>query len=212
MVESALGFIVNFIINTISSLGYGGIILLMAIESALIPLPSEIIMPFSGFLVSSGKFNFWLVVTSGAVGNLIGSYIAYGIGFWGEAPVVRKFISKYGKFLLITVDELDRAEKFLNRHGTLVVFACRLLPAIRTVISLPCGMAKLPLITFSVLTFAGSFLWSTVLTYIGFLLGENWEIVRPIFAQFDFLIVGIGIIIVIWYIYRKLLKNRSVKN
>lgn len=207
MIETILEPIAQFIINTISSLGYTGIILTMAIESALIPLPSEIIMPFSGFLVASGKFNFWLVVTAGAVGNLVGSYIAYAIGFFGEKPIIRRMIEKYGKFLLVTVHELDTAEKFLRQYGNLVVFGSRLAPAVRTVISLPCGMAKLPLIYFTVLTFTGSFLWSAFLTYIGLILGENWAILSTYFRQFDIVIVVIGILAVIFYIARKLAKK-----
>ena len=201
--EAILEAVANFVINTISSLGYFGIILTMAVESALIPLPSEIIMPFSGFLVSTGRFNFWLVVTAGAIGNLFGSYIAYAAGFWLEGPVIRKLVSKYGKFLLITIAELENAESFLRRYGNWVVFGSRLLPAVRTVISLPAGIAKLPLISFSVLTFAGSFLWSALLTYVGLILGENWEVLRPIFRQFDIVIIGLVIVVIVWYVRRK---------
>lgn len=203
MLEGIFEVVANFVINTISTFGYFGIILTMAVESALIPLPSEIIMPFSGFLVSQGKFNFWLVVTSGAIGNLLGSYIAYALGFWLEGPVIRKLVSKYGKFLLITIAELENAESFLRRFGNLVVFGSRLLPAVRTVISLPAGIAKLPLISFSVLTFAGSFLWSALLTYVGLILGENWEVLRPIFRQFDIVIIGLVIVVIVWYVRRK---------
>ncbi len=209
MFEAIVEAVANFVINTISNFGYFGIILTMAAESALIPLPSEIIMPFSGFLVSTGRFNFWLVVTAGAVGNLIGSYIAYAAGFWLEGPVVRKLISKYGKFFLITIDELENAERFLRRFGNWVVFGSRLLPAVRTVISLPIGAAKLPLISFSVLTFTGSFLWSALLTYIGVVLGENWEVLGPIFRQFDIVIIGLAIVVIVWYVRRKFVQKEK---
>lgn len=206
-VEAILEIIAQFIINIISSLGYFGIVLTMAIESALIPLPSEIIMPFSGFLVSTGRFDFWLVVISGAFGNLIGSYAAYALGFWLERPIIRKLVEKYGKFILLTTHELDIAEKFFQKYGNLVVFGSRLLPGVRTVISLPCGMAKLPLVTFSLLTFSGSFLWSVFLTYVGVILGENWEVLRPVFRQFDIVIVALGVVLVVWYVRRKLAKK-----
>jgi len=206
-IEAILETIAQFIINIISSLGYFGIVLTMAIESALIPLPSEIIMPFSGFLVSTGRFNFWLVVLAGAVGNLLGSYIAYAAGYLLEAPVIRKLTEKYGKFILLTTHELDIAEKFFQKYGNLVVFGSRLLPGVRTVVSLPCGMAKLPLVTFSLLTFSGSFLWSAFLTYVGVILGENWEILRPVFRQFDIVIVVLGLVLVVWYVRRKLVKK-----
>src|SRR5438309_886258 len=132
----------HFVIELISTLGYPGIILAMAIESALIPLPSEIIMPFSGYLVSTGRFDFTLVVLCGAVGNVLGSLVAYAIGYWCEDRVIRRFVRAYGKWILLTEDEYDHAEHLLNRFQDLVVFGGRLLPGIRTVISLPCGVAK----------------------------------------------------------------------
>lgn len=203
MVES----IVNWIVGVISQLGYPGIILTMAIESALIPLPSEIIMPFSGFLVSQGRFDFWLVGLCGAFGNLLGSWVAYWLGYWGEGVVARRFIRNYGKFILLSEGELDKAERLFRRFGNLIVFGSRVMPAIRTVISLPCGMARVPILKFSVLTFFGSLIWSYFLAWLGVLLGENWETLRPIFRKFDIAIVIIAIILIGWYIYWRLKKT-----
>jgi membrane protein DedA with SNARE-associated domain len=199
--------IASWIINIISTLGYPGIILTMAIESALIPLPSEIIMPFSGFLTTTGRFDLWLVALSGAVGNVIGSLVAYAIGYYGHEKLVRRFVRKWGKFILITEDELDYTEKLLNKYQDLVVLGSRVLPGIRTVISLPCGFAKLPLGRFIVMTFIGSFIWSLILAYIGVVLGQNWHSIGPIFHKFDAaILIAIGITAG-WYIYYKLKKH-----
>lgn len=199
----------QWVIHIIGTLGYQGIILTMAIESALIPLPSEIIMPFSGYLVATGQFNFFLVALSGAVGNVIGSLVAYGLGFWGHERIVRRFVRKWGKWILLTEEELDQTEKLLHKYKDWVVVGSRVVPGIRTVISLPCGIAKLPLWRFIILTFFGSLLWSAFLTLIGVVLGKNWKSIGPYFHKLDAVIV-VGIIAVIgFYIYHKLKKRKK---
>lgn len=202
-INNMLESISQWVIDFISTLGYPGIIITMAIESALIPLPSEIIMPFSGYLVSTGKFNLHLVALSGAVGNVIGSLIAYGIGFWGHERLVRRFLRKYGKWILHTEEDLDDAEKLLHKYKDLVVLGTRVLPGIRTVISLPCGIAKLPLLRFTVLTFIGSLIWSYFLAWIGLIMGENWDSLGPYFHKVDAFIVVIILALGGWYIYHK---------
>ncbi len=202
-----LEVISGWIINVISILGYPGIVVTMAIESALIPLPSEIIMPFSGFLASTGRFDLNLVAASGAIGNVIGSLIAYAIGFYGHEKLVRRFIRKFGKWILISEKELDETEKLLHRFKDLVVLASRVIPGIRTVISLPCGFAKLPLGRFIVLTFLGSLVWSYILAWIGFVLGQNWRTIGPYLHKLDAVIIGMIIFLVGWYILYKLRKS-----
>lgn len=176
----------------------------MAIESALIPLPSEIIMPFSGFLVSAGRFDLNLVALMGAIGNVIGSLVAYAIGFYGHEKLVRRFIRKFGKWFLISEKELDETEKLLHRYKDLVVLGSRVVPGIRTVISLPCGFAKLPLGRFIVLTFIGSLIWSYFLAWIGFVLGQNWHAIGPYFHKADAVIVILILATLGWYIYYKI--------
>ncbi len=200
--------IAHWVINVISILGYPGIVLTMAIESALIPLPSEIIMPFSGYLVSTGRFDLNLVALSGAVGNVVGSLVAYAIGFYGHEKLVRRFIRKFGKWILVSEHELDETEKLLHKFKDLVVLGSRVVPGIRTVISLPCGFAKLPLGRFIVLTFIGSFIWSYFLAWIGLVLGENWDTLGPYFHKLDAVIVILILGAFGWYIYFKL-KNRK---
>lgn len=198
--------VANWLIHTISILGYPGVILTMAIESALIPLPSEIIMPFSGFLVSAGRFDLNLVALAGAVGNVGGSLVAYGIGYWGHEKLVRRFIRKFGKWILISEKELDETEKLLHKFKDLVVLGSRVVPGIRTVISLPCGFAKLPLGRFIVLTFIGSLVWSYFLAWVGFTLGQNWQTLGPYFHKADLVVVLLLIGSVLFYIYHKVRK------
>lgn len=209
MIYSIIEFLTLFIINLVSTLGYFGVFLAMAIESASIPLPSEIIMPFAGFLVTEGRFNFWLVVLVGAFGNLVGSWLMYIIGYWGQEPVVRRLIRSYGRFILVSEHDFDRAKEWFYRWGDLIVFISRILPVIRTFISLPAGIAKVNFWRFSILTFTGSVLWSALLTYIGVLLGENWNNIEPIFRKFDILIVVVAVGLAGVYVYHKFKEFRT---
>ncbi len=209
MHTSVIEQIIFFVIGFISQMGYLGVFVLMTLESALIPIPSEAIMPFSGFLVAEGRFNLFAVVLVGALGNLFGSWIAYWIGYTKGEKYIRKLVVRYGKFILLTEEEFDSSLKAFNKYGQWVAGISRMLPAIRTVISLPAGIAKLEFWKFSALTFFGSLIWSFILTYIGVLLGQNWEAIRPYFRKFDVLIVALFALFVIFYIYHKLKKRRS---
>lgn len=196
----------HLITSQIASIGYPMIFALMTLESALIPLPSEITMPFAGFLVGQRLLDFKLVVFLGALGNLLGSLLAYWLGIWGQKKYVRKIVANYGKYLLITVDEVDLAEKWFYRHGEIIAFFSRLLPVIRTFISLPAGFAQMDVLKFSVFTFFGSLIWTTFLTYLGVILGENWSILGAYFHKFDFLIVAGGLLLVALYLGYKIKK------
>ena len=199
-----LEIIGSYIIHFISATGYFGIFILMTLESALVPIPSEVTMPFSGSLVNLGQFNFWFVVTAGTFGNLLGSLLAYALGWWGQEAVVRKAIRKFGKYLLVSEHEYDIGERWFRNHGQAIVFISRILPIIRTYISLPAGVAKMNLTKFIVLTTLGSLIWSFILTNIGLVLGKNWNIVGGYFHKFDLVIAGFLVILVIWYVRRKL--------
>ena len=176
----------------------------MTLESALLPIPSEITMPFAGFLASQGVLNFWLVVTIGAFANLVGSLIAYGIGFYLEENIIISAIKKYGKFILVTEHDYLRAVSWFKKYGNSIAFFSRLLPAIRTFISLPAGLSEMNIWKFSFYTFAGSFIWSTILTYIGFTLGKNWHSLEPYYRKFEYGIAAVLIIGVLFYLNRKL--------
>lgn len=185
MTEALITLIIQFITST----GYAGVFILMTLESALIPIPSEATMPFAGSLVPGKVLDFWLLVITGTLGNLFGSLIAYGVGYLGETYVVR-FIRSYGKYVLIREKEFGHAKKLFNKWGEAIVFFSRVLPAIRTYISLPAGIAKMNLPKFIAYTTAGSFLWSLVLTYFGVALGNNWQILSPYFHLLDILVVA----------------------
>ena len=179
----------TFIIATIASFGYGGVILMMAIESACIPLPSEIIMPFSGYLVHTGRFDLQMVAVAGAVGCLLGSYVAYYLGASGG----RWFLLRYGRWVLIAPHEIELADWFFDRWGGPAVFFSRLLPVVRTFIAFPAGVSRMRIIPFSLYTLAGSYLWCLVLAYAGMKLGQHWEALAPYFHQFH-TVIGIGIV------------------
>ncbi len=193
-----------YIVHFISATGYFGIFILMTLESALVPIPSEVTMPFSGSLVNLGQFNFWFVVLAGTLGNLVGSLLAYFLGAWGQEAVVRKVIIKYGKYLLISEHEYDTGERWFRNHGQAIVFISRVMPIIRTYISLPAGVAKMKLTNFVILTTAGSFIWSFILTNIGVMLGKNWDVIGGYFHKFDIVIAVVLVIITLWYVRRKL--------
>ena len=200
MIEKIITVLAGFIIGTISRLGYGGVVLLMAIESACIPLPSEIIMPFSGYLVSTGEMNLWLVGLAGAVGCVLGSTVAYYAGAWGGRP----FIEKYGKYILISHHDLDLADRWFQRHGDITIFVGRLLPVVRTFIAFPAGVARMNLWRFNLYTFVGSYIWSVGLAWIGMKLGEHWNTLGVYFHRFDAAIGVILLIAVVWYVRRHL--------
>ncbi len=202
MIGIIISAITSFIINTISSLGYFGVGALMALESACVPLPSEVIMPFAGFLVAEGRFTMLGVTLAGALGCLVGSVVAYAVGAWGG----RGFIEKYGKYILISHHDLAIADNFFNKYGSAAIFFSRLLPVIRTFISLPAGIAKMNFPKFAIYSFLGSVPWSYGLAYLGKVMGDNWDTLGVYFHKFDFVIVVVILIGVVWYV-RRHLKN-----
>jgi len=193
-----------FISRTYSLIQWPGVVVLMAIESACIPLPSELIMPFAGWMLikeRSLSAIYTLVAGAyGALGNTIGSAIAYGVGMWGGRP----FLEKYGKYILISRHDLDLADRWFNKHGSWAIFISRLLPVVRTFISLPAGIARTHFVKFLIYTFLGSFLWSVGLAYGGYQLGEHWEQIRTVMRPFDPIIGVLIIALIAFYIYRHL--------
>ena len=212
MISKIISILSGFIISVISTLGYGGIILLMAIESACIPLPSEVIMPFSGYLVHIGRFNLWAVGLAGAVGCVVGSLAAYWLGMYGGRPL----IERYGRYVLISHRDLDLADRWFSRYGEVIVFASRLLPVVRTFIAFPAGIARMNLTKFVVYTFLGSLPWCLGLALVGRELGEQWDkndALKAWFHRFDFLIVIVALIGAAWWVRRHLkeMKTQAAK-
>lgn len=193
--------IIGATVNFIARLGYWGIALGMAIESANIPLPSEVILPFGGYLVSQSRLSFWGAVLAGTVGGTLGSIVSYILGRMGGLPL----LLRYGRYIHITGERLEQANRWFERYGEKAVFIARLLPVIRTFISLPAGIARMRFGRFVVYTFLGSLPWSALLTYIGVKLGENWRAIEPLFHRFDLVIVLAlaGVIIYYWWHKRR---------
>jgi membrane protein DedA with SNARE-associated domain len=175
----------------------------MFFESLLIPIPSEITMPFSGFLVSQGKLDFTLVVLTGTFANLLGSLGAYFLGYFLEETILLHLIRKYAKFILLTEREYLLAKNWFEKYGDKIIFISRLLPGIRTVISLPAGIFMMNIKKFIVYTFVGCLIWSILLTYLGLKLGENWKILSVYFKRFDLFIAILLLLMVILYIWKK---------
>jgi len=204
MVEKLLAGLSALIISVIASLGYGGVVLLMGIESACIPLPSEVIMPFAGYLVSTGRFGLQAVAIAGAVGCLLGSYVAYFVGATGG----RQAFENYGRYVLISPHELEIADHFFARWGSATVFAARLLPVVRTFIAFPAGMARMDLWRFSIYTLLGSYPWCLALAYAGMKLGQHWHDLAPYFHRFDNLIGVLLVVLIAAFLYARL-RSRS---
>jgi membrane protein DedA with SNARE-associated domain len=200
--------ILNFINSVYNALSWPGVVLLMTIESACIPLPSEIIMPLAGWmLVESAGLSIWYIFLAGfcgALGNVFGSLIAYWVGLKGGIPLLRR----YGKYILISNHDLDRANLWFAKYGDWITFIARFVPAVRTFISLPAGIARMNLAKFSLYAFLGSFIWSVALAYGGYVLGRNWESIRNVMRPFDYPIVGLIIVAIIIFIWMRL-RHRS---
>ncbi|RYD92393.1 MAG: DedA family protein [Sphingomonadales bacterium] len=205
MFHKIIALLAGFIIAVISWGGYSGIVILMAIESACIPLPSEIIMPFSGYLVSTGRFDLYWAATAGAIGCNVGSVFAYELGKRGGRAVV----DRWGRYVLMSHADLDRAERFFERWGDLTVLICRLLPAVRSFIAFPAGVARMPLLRFHAYTFIGSWPWCFGLAWVGMKLGEEWRTdkrLSGLLHTLDFVIVGAIVAGAVWFIWHRLKK------
>jgi membrane protein DedA with SNARE-associated domain len=193
----------NFVTTVISHLGYPGVFLLMALESACIPIPSEFIMPFSGFLVTTGEFSLFWIILLGSIGNLVGSYLAYWVGYRGGRPL----IEKYGKYVLLSHKDLDASDRYFKKYGDSTVLFTRLMPVIRTFISLPAGISKMDPIKFGIYTLIGVVPFTAALAYAGVVLKQNWAGLQPYFHKFDLLIALVLILGLTWFIFRHI-KNR----
>jgi membrane protein DedA with SNARE-associated domain len=198
MTTSILAPVIAWIISLVSSLGYAGIIIAMMIESASIPLPSEIIMGISGYLVYKGEMNLILAALAGAVGNVIGSTIMYYLGSKGGRPIIKR----YGKFLHITDDKFDKVDKWFEKFGDKFVFVSQLLPVIRTFVSLPAGILRIKFSRFIFYTFTGAFIWCLALAYVSSLFGEQWEKIADYLKPFEYFIIFAILAAVAYYFIR----------
>ena len=205
MFSHFLSQVARFITDTIDAMGYGGIFLLMGVSSSGIPLPSEVILPFSGALAEKGRFSLLGIALFGALGSLCGTIALYLIG----KNFGRAFFIRYGKYFFVSHRELSLAESFFQKYGWLAVFLGQLLPLIRAYIAFPAGMGKINLAIVAGTSFSGSFIWSLSLASVGFKLGENWQRIEPFFREFDYLIL---IAIILLFLLAVLLRLKGRKN
>lgn len=198
MLEGLLDFMLNLAKDLIASTGYFGVFFLMALESTAFPIPSEAVMPLAGFLVEEGEFNFILASLAGALGSLAGALFSYYIGrFLG-----REFIVKYGKYVFLHESHLTATEDFFKKNGEKTIFIARFIPVVRHLISFPAGIGEMDIKKFSMYTFIGSFIWCGILTYIGMLLGKNWDKVVAFTHYLDYIAIPAVIIIIVWFLWK----------
>ena len=207
MLDHVISVLVPWIVAAISAAGYAGVVALMAIESACIPLPSEVIMPFAGYLAFVGRFSLFGAATAGALGCNLGSTIAYYVAASGG----RKAFERWGSYVLVSPAELDRADRFFARYGAVTVFVGRLLPLIRTFIAFPAGLARMPMLKFQVYTFLGSWPWCFALAYVGFALGTHWNdpTFRSLYHRFDAVVVVVVLVAFGWFVWSRWRERRA---
>lgn len=198
MLDMILGHLVGFIEHMITIMGPWGVVLLMAIESCNIPLPSEAILPFAGYMVTKGVFSIHVASFAGAFGCVLGSIPSYYLGYFGGRP----FVEKYGKWFLISKRDLEDADKWVDKYGDWAFFLCRMLPVVRTFISFPAGILRAKKRIFFTLTFFGSLIWSYLLVFVGVKMGQNMEAFKHIWHKFDVAIVAVIFVLGVAYLYR----------
>jgi membrane protein DedA with SNARE-associated domain len=206
ILSGILGQIALFCIGAISLLGYFGVFFLMVLESIIFPMPSELVMPFAGFLVSTGEMTFLWVIISATLGSLVGSLLSYYLGMYGG----KKFVVKYGKYLLLNEEHLMKTEKWFNKKGELTIFVGRFIPVIRHIISIPAGVGKMNIKKFILYTILGAGIWNSILTYVGFALGKNWEKIKEYSDFISWIALGIIIVVGAYFLWKEL-KKRKIK-
>ncbi len=193
--------------SVIDKTGYVGVFILSALESAAIPIPSEIVVPFAGFLASSGRFGFWSVVMITTVANLVGAIFLFLLSRAG----LRWLLEKYGKYFFVHARDLQRADAWFSKYGSRAVFFSRILPVIRTFIPLSAGVARMNFTKFVILTFLGSLPWNLGLAYVGFKAGNNWTVLHPYFQKLNYIIILVLVVVVIRYIWKHKKTNSKTR-
>jgi membrane protein DedA with SNARE-associated domain len=198
LTASIIDSVVQWATQLIGDWGIAAVFLLMLLESACIPVPSEAIMPFAGFAVSEGHMTLFGITVAGVLGNLVGSWIAYAVGYYGGEP----FVERWGKYVLLRPHHLETAQRWFDKYGGPVVFFGRVIPIVRTFISLPAGFGKMPFWKFTVYTLLGCIPWVLMLGYVGVQLGANWEDIRPYLHYADYAVVAVGVVFIVWVALR----------
>ncbi len=206
MIESIISSISGFALNVIRQSGYWGVFILSALESAAIPIPSEVVVPFSGFLAVTGRFNLWAVILVATFANLVGSIVLYWIGASGG----RLLLEKYGRYVLIRKHDLELGDRWFQKYGVWAVFWGRMLPVVRTFISLPAGITRMNFKKFCLFTTMGALPWNAALAYVGYNAGVHWNVLHEYLRSFDIIIAGVILAGVLFYLSRKLKRRREI--
>jgi membrane protein DedA with SNARE-associated domain len=205
IISGLFGMIGSFALGTIAYLGYIGIFFLMMLESMIVPVPSEFVMPFAGFLVAQGTFSFLLVIIASTLGSITGSLIFYYIGKTGG----HRLVEKYGKYVLVDAEDIRKTEEWFKKRGDLTVFLARLIPVVRHLISFIAGIGKMNAKKFSFYTVVGAAIWNTILTYIGYMLGQHWNEVSQYIKELDIIIVIVLVIGCLYFAYRHTTRKKK---
>ena len=208
--DELLAWIQQVIDTVITTLGYPGIALVMFAENVFPPIPSELVMPFAGFQVATGEMNFVVVLIAGTIGALLGALVLYYVGLWSNETIVRRFVRRYGRFFLVSEDDIDRALDYFTRYGHVIVFFGRLIPLIRSLISLPAGMNRMPMAKFLLWTTAGTLIWNVLLTVAGMVLAENWQNILGFVDQYEAVMLTLMALALAYFVFTRLRQRRRV--
>lgn len=203
-------WLATWVTNVIETLGYPGLTILVALENLFPPIPSEVILPLAGFLTGQGKFSFALVLISSTLGSLIGALILYAIGVGLGRGGIRRLFEKYGYLALLTPEDLTRAEDWFDRWGPVAVFTGRLVPVVRSLVSIPAGYRRMPLVQFIPLTIFGSLIWNGALVSLGWALGDNWHAIEQYVGWLQYVVVAIIAVLLLRFIWSRLRQRRAV--
>lgn len=193
----------------VTTLGYPGILLVMFTENIFPPIPSELVMPFAGFLVADGTYNLPGIIVAGTLGSVLGAIAIYQIGLWADEPVARAFLRRWGRYFMVSEADLDRALTLFDRYGNSIVFFGRLIPIVRSLISLPAGMNRMPLPRFLIFTSLGATIWTSLLSVGGMILGENWEQIMEYVSQYERLVLVVLVLAVLTFIVLRIRERRT---
>lgn len=203
-----LGNMSDWATRVMDALGYAGLAFLVALENVFPPIPSEVILPLAGFNSSRGSMNVFLAILFATVGSLVGAVILYYIGYIFGEERVRYIINRWGKWLGFKESDVDLADRWFDRHGGVAVMLCRVIPIVRSLISIPAGLRKMPLHSFLLYTALGSLVWNSILVTAGYLLGDNWDHVEQYVGYLQYLVILVVLVIGVWWVWARMIKPR----
>ena len=206
--SSLLGDMSGWATDVMNALGYRGLAFLVALENVFPPIPSEIILPLAGFNSSAGSMNIFLAILFATIGSLVGALILYYVGYVFGEERVRYVVNRWGKWLGFKESDIDKADEWFDRHGGLAVMLCRVVPIVRSLISIPAGLRKMPVLSFTLYTTLGSLVWNTILIWAGYLLGDNWKHVEEYVGILQYVVIAIVLVVGIWWVWARMIKPR----